>query len=432
MDIIDHVIGVTLAYAAGTTSSPDQATTVLNVLSKDRAPTVLGAVLSRGFLEFDPSLAIKHGHGLALLPHYPSYITFDGILNLLSAAGACGDMVTINLLWQLAGPATPARLSWYEDYGFISWAIIHGHVHVLDWIADKARAEGIPVNWSCHMWMQAAEAGHTNTLNWGIVRGHVKEIKLCQALLSARKGDMSVVDWWIASQPSNEEALTTLKTTRALEVLTTNDTIVILDWWWSYTGSNLPEPTSMAAIADAVLTGRSYTIIAWWWARFLEHRSPEHSFGTVLPVGRFCKVEILDWHCLQYHGLPEYFTHSSDQGEAVLGWRPTMYFSTSLSVMERALEQCAMVDGQKLTLANGFAIGCAHGGFTNVLDFVLRSTDLVVVEWSSNIVIHAMQRGQSAALEWWERHQDQLPEQNLDCGKYLSNSAQSDAVDVLT
>ncbi|KAI9221751.1 hypothetical protein BC828DRAFT_414592 [Blastocladiella britannica] len=121
--MIDDVAYLVLAHAAGATRSPEEAIHVLNVLPTYRAPSVLAAALSRGFHEFCPSRAIKHGLGLALLPHYPFYMLFDNLSDTLEAAGARGDLPTIELLWKLAGPSTPGRQVWADGFGFIAEAL---------------------------------------------------------------------------------------------------------------------------------------------------------------------------------------------------------------------------------------------------------------------------------------------------------------------
>ncbi|KAI9225043.1 hypothetical protein BC828DRAFT_401736 [Blastocladiella britannica] len=92
--MIDHVALIILAHAASAALSPEEAIQVLHVLPQ--GDSTLSAVLSRGFLEYSPALAIKHGHGLALLPHYPGYILFDSLYKTLGAAGALGDLQVLD------------------------------------------------------------------------------------------------------------------------------------------------------------------------------------------------------------------------------------------------------------------------------------------------------------------------------------------------
>ncbi|KAI9222431.1 hypothetical protein BC828DRAFT_420669 [Blastocladiella britannica] len=143
--MIDHVLNVILAHAVGATFSPEEALVVLNVLPANRAPSVLAAALSRGFKEFDPTLAIKHGFALALLPHYPAHILFEHLNKTLVAAGILGDLPTVELLWKLAGPTTPGRIEWCNDFGFLEELIKQGNLPVLEWFANAARTAGIPI-----------------------------------------------------------------------------------------------------------------------------------------------------------------------------------------------------------------------------------------------------------------------------------------------
>ncbi|KAI9219830.1 hypothetical protein BC828DRAFT_148674 [Blastocladiella britannica] len=127
---------------------PEKATTVLNALPKYRAPAVLAAVLSRGFQVVKPPLAAKHRHE-HLLPHYQAQILFDTLLDTLGAAGARGDILTIELPWKLAGPSTIGRASWLrhsETSSMIAGAIGQGRVPVLEWMRSAARAIDISID----------------------------------------------------------------------------------------------------------------------------------------------------------------------------------------------------------------------------------------------------------------------------------------------
>ncbi|KAI9222442.1 hypothetical protein BC828DRAFT_404007 [Blastocladiella britannica] len=147
LPIIDHVAYLVLERAAGATLTPDDALAVLNVLPATRAPSVLLAVLSRGFKELCPTLAIEHGHDLAVLPNYPSYILFDGRAETLVAAATHGDLPTVQLLWKLTGPTTPGRHVWLANDGFISAEMEHGHTSTLEWLAKTAPTAVDALEW---------------------------------------------------------------------------------------------------------------------------------------------------------------------------------------------------------------------------------------------------------------------------------------------
>ncbi|KAI9216895.1 hypothetical protein BC828DRAFT_433069 [Blastocladiella britannica] len=209
---IDDVLYIVLAHAAGTVLSPEEALLVLNVLP--RHSSVLAAALSSGFKGFSPALVIKHGRGLDLLPHHPSHVLFDGIYNVQAAAAVRSDIPTIELLWQLAGPSSPARTTWFEESpaSFVRHAIKSGKLPALEWVAKAAQSLQVPVNWSSLPWVNSVKAGHTGVANWAIARGYLlKELVECPAaLLSTRGGNSSAIEWWIAQQPSKEVALSLL------------------------------------------------------------------------------------------------------------------------------------------------------------------------------------------------------------------------------
>ncbi|KAI9218321.1 hypothetical protein BC828DRAFT_407701 [Blastocladiella britannica] len=352
--MIDDVINIILDYAAGATVTPDQATTVLNVLSATRAPSVLAAVLDRGFREYNPSRAIKHGLGPTLLPQYPPHILFGDIYRALGAAAVCGDMPTIKLLWRLAGPATAARLAWVEEFDscFIDKIIKSGHSLVLEWFEQAVGSVGIPVNWSAQAWVDATEVGHTKVVSWAIAHGHLNTLDCATALLSTRHNDMSMIEWWIAAQSSNEMVLQALNDVDVLIKVSNAGATVSLDWWWAYTGSKLPEPEAFAKIVNAALASRSMATVQWWWSRFLEHRMPEHAFEGSVEIGQFNCVEDLEW-------------------------------------------------------------------------------DMLVTDWSPELVYNAARSGQSKVLKWWDLHRDELPAQDLDPSVSLFYAARMDAIDVL-
>ncbi|KAI9222226.1 hypothetical protein BC828DRAFT_404209 [Blastocladiella britannica] len=101
--MIDHVAYIILANAAGATS-----------------PLTLAAVLSRGFPEYSPALALKHGHA-HLLARYPRHVLLDTLSDTLAATGKLGTMLGLARLWNVAGPATIGRVCWFstDDHAFL-------------------------------------------------------------------------------------------------------------------------------------------------------------------------------------------------------------------------------------------------------------------------------------------------------------------------
>ncbi|KAI9217861.1 hypothetical protein BC828DRAFT_390100 [Blastocladiella britannica] len=428
--MIDHVVYNILAHLAGTARTPEEALAVLDVLPKNRAPSVLAAVLSRGFLEYEPALAIKHGHGLALLPHYPSYILFDTLEKALGAAGTLGDLLTIKLLRQLAGPESPGRQTWYQNRpnSFINQVIGNGHTSVFEWTLHVSRDEGIQLEWQRDIWDIAAKAGYTEIINWAIAHDHVKNLDCAAALISTRFGDTSVRDWWIAQQPNQEAVMTVLNYSYVIVEVTRNGVADASDWWWAYTGSKLPEPTTFALVVNAALTGLSLAVVECWWARFLEHRTPEHRFGGLFEVGDFKSVSILDWYWRLYHENPDCFALN----DYPHGLSFVLQWETTFPVLQWAVAKCAELgDGQKLMVADGVINWCFSDGCVDLLDTFIRSKDAFIIDWPQDILSKAIMHGQLKVLEWWERNQGSLPPQDLYCGQQLCEAASRDASNVI-
>ncbi|KAI9223350.1 hypothetical protein BC828DRAFT_376137 [Blastocladiella britannica] len=317
---------------------------------------------------------------------------------------------------------------WFNSEGFIEAVINNGHTRVLAWL--YARTPDIAVDWRSQNWDHAAGAGHTTAIHWAIDHGYVTEQSSTSALRSIRSDDMSVVNWWIARQPSREAAVRALNDTDALVGVTTEGLINVLDWWWTYTGSKLPEPKSFTKIVDAALTGHSLVVIEWWWAHFLEHRTPEHTCLPAREINSFESVVILDWYWQRLQETPELFAPIDDK--ISLGLIFTIKTRTTLDILQWAVTKCAALDDQRLVLMDGFVEACIVGGQPELLDLALRSMDTLRIHWTREIVSRAVQHAQINVLEWWDRNRDQLPLQNLNCSHLLSEAVQFDAaVDVL-
>ncbi|KAI9220680.1 hypothetical protein BC828DRAFT_398010 [Blastocladiella britannica] len=303
-------------------------------------------------------------------------------------------MPTIKLLWKLAGPASPCRMAWHEEHPncFIDQAIKDGHAEVVEWIAHKAQTKGIAIKWTSRPWTHAAKAGHTRLINWAIA----------QAL-----NDVGV-----------------------LVDATGEGSSVALDWWWTNSGSNLPGPAAFTKIANKALISRSLAVVEWWWTRFLEHRTPEHKFGSkVLEICNFSSVDILDWCWKHQHENPEYFAGQEIYPHGLVF---KMSYWTRFSILKWGIEKCAVLDGQKLALTKSFIISCARGGYIDWLDLILCSTDVLVVDWSSDFACKAVLFGQLEALNWWEHNESRLPPQSMASSiESLYFSICMDAVDVL-
>ncbi|KAI9217286.1 hypothetical protein BC828DRAFT_391552 [Blastocladiella britannica] len=232
--------------------------------------------------------------------------------------------------------------------------------------------------------------------------------------------------------------MTALGDANMLVELTREGAIGALDWWWAYTGSQLPNLTMFAKIADAAVVSSSLLVVEWWWTRFLEHRTPEHKFGMPRMAKELCffnHVGILDWYGQRYKESRDqelsYFPRPLSGDSNELGVDFVLKSPPSLPIMQWAVEKCAEMDGQKLTLMPGFTSACASNGRVDLLDYALSSAEYLVMDWHDDLVAQAVESGQIEMLEWWDRNRGALPPQDLNCSSYLSRATLSDAVDVL-
>ncbi|KAI9220113.1 hypothetical protein BC828DRAFT_406103 [Blastocladiella britannica] len=279
--MIDHVTHIILAHAAGATRTPEEAITVLNVLPCHDA--VLSAVLSRGFLEFNPALAIMHGHGLALVPHYPYYVLLNDLYGTLKVAFVLGHLPTIELLWKLAGPNSCGRLTWAEHgCHFVDLALASGSLDVLDWFDRVATEANFEINWDRAGWYTPARKGLFHVFRWGIEHGHLKALTPALVLRSAQSNDLSLICGWLADQPDMADAIVTLKRELKFPYWFEDVSVSTLEWWWTHIagGTELPEPEKFAEIVNACFYKQDIAFLEWWWALFLQHRTPKHTFGT--------------------------------------------------------------------------------------------------------------------------------------------------------
>ncbi|KAI9224044.1 hypothetical protein BC828DRAFT_374473 [Blastocladiella britannica] len=170
----------------------------------------------------------------------------------------------------------------------------------------------------------------------------------------------------------------------------------------------LPEPGSFANIVDDVLISRFPVVVEWWWTRSLEYRTPEHLFGgwyETPELWQFRRVQNLDWYWQHYQESRAYelghFAHWFAWADDPLGLVFTVNAKTTLPILQCAVKKSTALGEPKVKLDQ------------------------------QQIVAMAIAIGQIASIEWWDRHQDQLPTQELDhCAGHLVTSVEQDAVDV--
>ncbi|KAI9221435.1 hypothetical protein BC828DRAFT_380963 [Blastocladiella britannica] len=334
------------------------------------------------------------------------------------------------MLWRLGGPTSIARVSWFEDYGLVSKAVKNGHLQVVEWMQRAAITVSIPIHWKPHLWKYAAAAGHTKVLGWAIAQGHLTTLGCSAALLSTCNGDSTIAEWWITTQSSRRKALSALQSVHVLAMVTKAGAVCALDWWWTNIGMQLPSPTAMAEIATTALASKCLTVVEWWWMRFVKYRTPEHTFGDrPFDIGHFTSVAILDWFYMRSQESKECFPQSPELNPHGLSF--TINTRTTLPILQWAMEKCANLDGQKLQLMSNFVDLCASAGDVAMLDLALKPSNVLVVEWTANLVSNVLQSRSVAVLEWWELHRDELPPQNLDCSSHLPRATVFDSVDLI-
>ncbi|KAI9219457.1 hypothetical protein BC828DRAFT_166203 [Blastocladiella britannica] len=444
--MIEHVAEMILERAAGATHSPEDALSVLNVLpiARNARQTILAAVLSRGFSEYQPARVLEHGH-LYLLSHYPGHIILATLKETFVVAGEIGDLPALVELWNRTGPGTSGHATWTRlDYsGLLTAAMKHGHTNVVDWyltIANPTLAEDIP--WRLYRWGAPAAAGYTNVLHWSLDRGYLEELTPDLALLSASKGNTQLFDRWFSSQGSATAAMSDLVGSSEYLTFLCSASVQALDWWWMRVanGSELPLPEILDKIVKASLGHEDTAVVEWWWARFLRHRTPEHTFGSrnlTRTGGWSFAVEGADWLWQHSHSSGTHwdsslhaFPFAPDWHDADLpslfDWSPT----ATAPLMQWWIEK-SIVLGKTISFTPDAVSDCVRQGKIDVLDCILHMSAELEIDWGPHIVVVALQNAMLSPLMWWETHQDQLPPQDLDCSLYLEHVAAKDAADVL-
>ncbi|KAI9217583.1 hypothetical protein BC828DRAFT_252701 [Blastocladiella britannica] len=208
--MIDHIARLILERAAGAARSPEDALHVLNVLPQYDDPAMCAAVLSRGFHEFSPALALKHCH-MHLLPRYPQYILFDTLQETLAATGERGDLPALMELWAHAGPATVGQVVWLamDTFGLAFSLLSNGHIEAFEWLVGAAEAANIKVPDSSAMEFYAED--RADALFWLIEHDFTSLMSPQLAFPSATNGNVVHLEHWIASQPDQASAIVGLQ-----------------------------------------------------------------------------------------------------------------------------------------------------------------------------------------------------------------------------
>ncbi|KAI9217180.1 hypothetical protein BC828DRAFT_391825 [Blastocladiella britannica] len=100
-------------------------------------------------------------------------------------------------------------------------------------------------------------------------------------------------------------------------------------------------------------------------------------------------------------------------------------------MLKWVVENCPLLDGQKRTVIHAFITSHVIAGRMGSLDYLLRSTHVLDVDWPQDLVCIATQYGQISVIRWWDRNQDALPAQDLTFPWSLLEAIRQDAVTVL-
>ncbi|KAI9216796.1 hypothetical protein BC828DRAFT_392763 [Blastocladiella britannica] len=483
--MIDDVADLILAWAAGTIVSPAEAIPVLHVLPSARSPSVLTAVLSRGFLEFNPPalahVAADAQNLICFLYSFPRHILFAHLgITLGAIATSSTALPIIQWLWHhAAGPATLGRMFWLDTSytGVLAMATAHGWVGLVDWVLAQSKKAGLRSleYWPRHLWLRAAAHGRTETIEWALDRGYLAELDFDLVLaavsgFSPDTGGILVLERWCAEQqkqPGDGQVIMDLQQQHDLcAAASTAGSVAALDWWWQHIADpDRPlDPVLFAAIVDTALESGHVPVIQWWWTRFLAVRSlpaldgSTYQFGSANAVtsamwsGRLDVVQWLwnqshrtgkswdvasataadlfafpsDWsHVLKHEQRPKvpYYWSDTESIPLVRWWINTLYdhHHHATSVVVPDLLVARYVRHGRVA------------GLDSLLD--LSTDNTVQVEWPADLVAKAVEWVQVGVLEWWDRNhaRPMLPSISTGRGlaKLLSNAIRADAVDVV-
>ncbi|KAI9217189.1 hypothetical protein BC828DRAFT_391799 [Blastocladiella britannica] len=443
--MIDHIAYHILAHAGSTVRSPQDAIQVLNVLPQH--DSVLTAVLSRGFQEFNPSLAIKHGHA-HLLPHYLAHILIANLNGTLESAAKLGDLPVFIKLWELAGPATISRALWLRsDYygGPVVTLMRHVCVDILDWFAGAAASASLHIQWknSSH-WQRAANTGHTDVLMWAFEHTYLENPTPELVFMSTITGNVAFLKHWIASQPEKAKAIAILKREYSLFLFLQHASIATLDWWRAHVVSSFELPGRHVfdeVIGHLLCNCNDTAIIEWWWARFLELRRPLDTFGSrsvVMASGWYFTPEAAEWLWQHSHESGTHwdsslsaFAFAPDWHDLMLHKTASLYRGLTVSQLQWWIEKSVLV-GQKLVITSDLLKSCVRTGNIAALDCIFNApSNMLQVDWGQELVNYALESVQLNVLLWWDAHRNELPDQDLDCSNQLWHAAEHDAADVL-
>ncbi|KAI9216034.1 hypothetical protein BC828DRAFT_394351 [Blastocladiella britannica] len=437
--MIDHVASRILAHAAGSTSSPEESLTILNVLL--RHDSVLAAVLSRGFKEFSPPSAIKHGYAVRLLPCYPRLILVGTLKDTITSAAKFDALPALVKLWELAGPKTVGRAVWLmaDSLEFLETAVRHGRLSILEWFDGVARAANITVPWSEVSWENVAVHGHVTVLCWALERRYLDHITPDYALLSASTGDITLLEQWIASQPSKVAAMAVLTQSEEYETFFQTASVATLDWWWIRLAdsSQLPEPDMLVLIFQTSLCGKDMAVVEWWWSRFLAHKTPQHTcIGSVaiLRHGWGLSLEGAQWLWRHSHYTGtnwdadlKAFEFASDWHDVRLPMAAFRSQKPTLALLEWWVAKCIVMK-RKLSISSSLIGIWARTGQVEALTYLIHSPkDQLEIDWGEYLVAIALHSMQLNVLQWWDAYCDKLPPQQLDCSSYLQYASIDDA-----
>ncbi|KAI9217846.1 hypothetical protein BC828DRAFT_390143 [Blastocladiella britannica] len=302
LTLVEDLLGPVLLRAAACAVNATDACAVLAVLPRATAPPLLlSFVLALDLPALRPHLAVKHGHGLELLPKYPLGAVVDDLDPVLRAAAIVGDVPVLDWAMKYAGPEMPMsarRWNKHQLWGNVGAA---GDLAVLKWCHSNA---GDPVPWDFGPTVarSAAEAGHVALLEYLVAEcglhhppppnvvttlaNFLPPLELLMASFplkggpiemlaaAAAKGQVQVLEWWWQERHPWAPSSSLVRRSyilRTAERATWTSQLVVLQFLDARFPGWSPDASKFVDFGNWALQSGSVAMAEYWVAR---HRQP--------------------------------------------------------------------------------------------------------------------------------------------------------------
>ncbi|KAI9220183.1 hypothetical protein BC828DRAFT_406043 [Blastocladiella britannica] len=271
-DVANHVF----AYAAANAPDRDAALAILHVLP-GAGYGVTDAVLSLGFPEFLPALAVKHGHA-HLVSRYPRSLLTDCFSDVFGAAAARSDFTTLNWLYLHFGPTSLCHAEWSPSL-LLTRVTAGGRNDVLDWYhalsgVPKLRHSDIEL-----MAYSIVTGEHMSVLAW-LNEHQCRFLNINIITEACQYGKLAVLQW-VWSQPTApsiaDPADLYHAQERALRCATDEGHVSVLEWMDQHFGPGMVDSMQsqdIESLIDGAFGSGHAAAVEWWWNRWQRH--PNH------------------------------------------------------------------------------------------------------------------------------------------------------------